>query len=348
MIKKFLKIISIILISLILILLLSTLVNQILFKVEKNKYSIYGQYVKVNNKEMYLSVLGEGENTIVILPGSGCVGSTILYRPLAKKLAENNKVIIIEYFGYGFSDDTYGDRTTQNIVQETREALKSVCSEEEYILMPHSISGIYALYWAMQYPEEVKAIVGLDMTVAQLEDEENINWDLLEEKAGLTKEDYYERSYPLILNPLVKETGIMRWVNSIYNKSSYETLKSYNLYSEQELQVLKKEYNRYPSIDLLKEYYKNTTNDNIEQLQNTNLPIDLPVLHFRASKSIEAMQEYLGVDSISIINGTITNNDMQKIEIVEASHGLIYLDAINEIVEKTNQFINNMSYINYN
>ena len=55
MIKKFLKIISVILISLILILLLSTLVNQILFKVEKNKYSIYGQYVKVNNKEMNAS-----------------------------------------------------------------------------------------------------------------------------------------------------------------------------------------------------------------------------------------------------------------------------------------------------
>lgn len=146
MIKKFLKIISVILISLILILLLSTLVNQILFKVEKNKYSIYGQYVKVNNKEMYLSVLGEGENTIVILPGSGCVGSTILYRPLAKKLAENNSVIIVEYFGYGFSDDTDKERTTKNIVEETRLALKQVCSKEQYILMPHSMSGVYSLY----------------------------------------------------------------------------------------------------------------------------------------------------------------------------------------------------------
>lgn len=291
---------------------------------------------------MYVSSLGEGKNTIVILPGSGCVGSTVLYRPLAKKLAKNNRVIIVEYFGYGFSDDTYKDRTTQNIVEETRTALKQVCSEESYILMLHSMSGVYSLYWAMQYPEEVKAIVGLDMTVAQMENENNINWTMFEEKAGVTQEDYYNQSYPLILNPLIKENRIMRWANNIYNKDYYEILKSYNLYSEEELQILKKEFNRYPSIAILKEYYNNMVNENIKQLQNTNLPEDLPVLHFRATKPLEVEKEYLGRDTISIINKTITNNEIQKIEIVEESHEVIYLDAINERVNKTTQFINNL------
>lgn len=342
MIRKILKIISIILAILLLTLIISTIVNQILLKVEKNRYSIYGQYVQVDNKEMYVSLLGEGKNTIVILPGSGCAGSTVLYRPLSKKLAQNNRVIIVEYFGYGFSDDTYKDRTTQNIVEETRKAIKQVCSEESYILMPHSMSGVYSLYWAMQYPEEVKAIVGLDMTVAQMENENNINWTMFEEKAGVTKEDYYNQSYPLILNPLVKETGIMRWANNIYNKDYYEILKSYNLYSEEELQILKKEFNRYPSIAILKEYYNNMVNRNIKQLQNTNLPKDLPVLHFRATKPLEVEKEYLGRDTISIINKTITNNEIQRIEIVKGSHEVIYLDAINEIVNKTTQFINNL------
>lgn len=338
--KKILKIISIIVLIFSLIISISTIINQILFKIEKNKYSIYGQYVTVDGKEMYISVLGEGEDTIVILPGSGCAGSTVLYRPLAKELAQNNRVIIVEYFGYGFSDDTYKDRTIQNIVEETRTALKQVCSEENYILMPHSISGIYSLYWAIQYPEEVKAIVGLDMTVAQTENENNIDWTMFEEKAGVTKEDYYNQSYPLILNPLVKETGIMRWANNIYNKDYYEILKSYNLYSEEELQILKKEFNRYPSIAILKEYYNKMVYENINQLQNTNLPKDLPVLHFRATKPLEVEKEYLGRDTVSIINKTITNNEIQKIEIVKGSHEVIYLDAIIEIVEKTNKFIN--------
>lgn len=339
MIRKILKIISMILAILLLTLIISTIVNQILLKVEKNRYSIYGQYVQVDNKEMYVSLLGEGKNTIVILPGSGCAGSTVLYRPLAKKLAQNNRVIIVEYFGYGFSDDTYKDRTTQNIVEETRKALKQVCSEESYILMPHSMSGVYSLYWAMQYPEEVKAIVGLDMTVAQMENENNINWTMFEEEAGLTKEEYYNQSYPLILNPLIKETGMMRWANNLYNKSYYEILESYNLYSEKELKILKKEFNHYPSMAILKEYENNMINDNIRELQNTNLPINLPVLHFRATKPLEVEKEYLGRDTISLINKTITNSNIQKIEIVEGSHEVIYLDAINEIVEKTNEFI---------
>lgn len=337
--KNFLKILILILIVLLIV---SIIANQTLSKVDKVKYSMYGQYVEVEDKKMYVSVLGEGENTIVILPGSGCVGSTILYRPLAKKLAENNKVIIVEYFGYGFSDDTNKDRTTENIVEETRKALKMICSEEEYILMPHSISGIYSLYWSIQYPKEVKAIIGLDMTVAQTEDENNIDWNLFKEKAGETKEDYYNQSYPLILNPLVKESGLMRWANNIYNKSYYEILESYNLYSEEEFNVLKKELIQFPSMAVLKEYHNNMINNNTQKFQNTNLPIDLPVLHFRVSKSIEIEKEYLGIDSISLINNTITNNQIQKIEIVEGNHGTFYLEGINEIVEKTNEFINNI------
>lgn len=340
MLKKMLKKFIIIIFVFIVVL---TIINQILFVIEKNKYSIYGQYVEVDDKEMYVSVLGKGENTIVILPGSGCTGSTILYRPLAKRLAENNKVIIVEYFGYGFSDDTNKERTTQNIVEETRKALKSVCPEEKYILMPHSISGIYSLYWAMQYPEEIKAIIGLDMTVAQLEDENNINWSLFEEKAGVTKEKYYNRSYPLILNPLIKETGIMRLVNSIYNKSSYETLEAFGLYTDTEIKVLKKEYNSYPSMAILKEYHNNTTNNNIKELQNTKLPVDLPVLHFRATKPIEVINEYMGMDTISIINNTITNKEIQRIELIDGSHEVIYLERIDEITEKTNQFINTIT-----
>lgn len=292
---------------------------------------------------MYLSILGKGENTIVILPGSGCVGSTVLYRPLAKRLAENNKVIIVEYFGYGFSDDTSKERSIENIVNELRTAINMVCPNEQFIFMPHSISGIYSLYYATQYPNEVKAIIGLDMTVAELEDEKNIDWDLFKEKTGLTKEDYdREGAYPLILNPLIEKTGIMRWVNSIYNKEQYEMLESYNLYSEEELKVFKKEFNRYPSMALLKEYHNNMVQENISKLKNTGFPENLPILDFRATRPIEIAKEYMGKDTLSILNETITNTEIQKIIVVEAKHETVFLDAIDKIVEETNEFINNI------
>jgi len=341
--KRVFKIVLIITLVVLGLIAISAVINQILLKIEKSKYSIYGQYVEVDGKEMYLSVLGEGENTIVILPGSGCVGSTVLYRPLAKRLAENNKVIIVEYFGYGFSDDISKERSIENIVNELRTALNIVCPNEQFIFMPHSISGIYSLYYATQYPNEVKAIIGLDMTVAQLEDEKNIDWDLFKEKTGLTKEDYdREGAYPLILNSLIEKTGIMRWVNSIYNKEQYDMLESYNLYSEEELKVLKKEFNRYPSMALLKEYHNNMVQENISKLNDSGFPENLPILDFRATRPIEIAKEYMGKDTLSILNDTITNTEIQKIIVVEAKHETVFLDAIDKIVEETNEFINNI------
>ena len=32
-----------------------------------------------------------------------------------------------------------------------------------YILVPHSLSGIEAIYWAQKYPSEVKGIIALDI-----------------------------------------------------------------------------------------------------------------------------------------------------------------------------------------
>ena len=32
-----------------------------------------------------------------------------------------------------------------------------------YILVPHSLSGLEAIRWEQKYPDEIKAIIGLDM-----------------------------------------------------------------------------------------------------------------------------------------------------------------------------------------
>lgn len=33
--------------------------------------------------------------------------------------------------------------------------------------MPHSISGIYSLYYANKYPDEIQSVVGIDFTLPQ-------------------------------------------------------------------------------------------------------------------------------------------------------------------------------------
>ena len=125
------------------------------------------QSVKVNDKTMHACIKGSGEKTIVMLSGWGTENPINDFMPLADKLSDEYKVVILEYFGYGKSDITEDERTNENIVNEIRSALNELDIKPPYILMPHSMSGLYSLYYADKHPDEVKGIIGIDMSLPQ-------------------------------------------------------------------------------------------------------------------------------------------------------------------------------------
>ena len=125
------------------------------------------QSVKVNDKTMHACIKGSGEKTIVMLSGWGTENPIDDFMPLADKLSDEYKVVILEYFGYGKSDITEDERTNENIVNEIRSALNELDIKPPYILMPHSMSGLYSLYYADKHPDEVKGIIGIDMSLPQ-------------------------------------------------------------------------------------------------------------------------------------------------------------------------------------
>ena len=135
---------------------------------EQKKFPAIGQLVEVDGKNIHVYTKGEGDNTIVLLTGLGTAAPTLDFEPLINEMAKKNKVVVVEPFGYGWSDITNKERTVENIVEETRSALEKSNIDGPYILMPHSISGIYSMYYANAYPEEVKAIIGIDPTLPGL------------------------------------------------------------------------------------------------------------------------------------------------------------------------------------
>src|SRR3954470_7210254 len=132
---------------------------------EQKKYPAIGQLVEVDGKSMHIYTKGDGDNTIVLLSGLGTAAPALDFEPLIDELAKNNKVVVVESFGYGWSDLTQKARTVESIVEEIRTALKESNIEGPYILMPHSISGIYSMYYANKYPDEVRAVIGIDPTL---------------------------------------------------------------------------------------------------------------------------------------------------------------------------------------
>jgi len=55
-------------------------------------------------------------------------------------------------------------------VEEIRQALRKANILPPYLLVPHSISGLRALYYVNKYPEEISGIVGLDISVPEQAD----------------------------------------------------------------------------------------------------------------------------------------------------------------------------------
>ncbi|MBU8970096.1 alpha/beta hydrolase [Bacillus altitudinis] len=173
--KKLLKIMLIVLCTILTVLVVFVasvyVVNLISKEREQGKIEAYGQKVLVDGKQMNVLIQGDGKETIVLLPGYGTASPVLDFKSLVKELSPYYRVVVIEPFGYGLSDDTDKARTSQNIVDEIHECLQKL-NIKKYTLMGHSISGIYGLEYVNQYEKEVQAFVGIDTSVPQQETDE--------------------------------------------------------------------------------------------------------------------------------------------------------------------------------
>ncbi|NOU68800.1 alpha/beta fold hydrolase [Paenibacillus sp. LMG 31461] len=151
-------------IAIVLFLAIVFIVNMFATKSEQGKIEPYGQHVSVDGKNMNVLIQGEGEETIVLLPGFGTATPALDFKLLIDQLSPIYKVVAVEPFGYGLSDGTEKERTTENIVGEVHEALQQL-NINRYMLMGHSITGIYGIDYVSKYPNEVTAFVGIDSSV---------------------------------------------------------------------------------------------------------------------------------------------------------------------------------------
>jgi len=161
-----LKIVGVIMLILVLFLAVVFTVDKISSRAEQKKIEPYGQQVSVDGKKMNIWIQGEGKETVVLLPGYGTAAPGLDFKSLIEELSPFYIVAVVEPFGYGLSDDTTKERSTAYIVSEVHQALQSL-DIDRYILMGHSIAGIYALDYVNEYPDEVIAFAGIDTSVPE-------------------------------------------------------------------------------------------------------------------------------------------------------------------------------------
>lgn len=138
-----------------------------------------GQIVEVDGHNMSVYTEGDGAATLVFMSGSGTCSPILDFKSLYSLLSDKYRIAVVEKFGYGFSDVVDKSRDIDSVLENTRAALNAAGLYAPYVLCPHSMSGLEALYWTQKYPEEVKAIIGLDMAVPQYYDNTKINIPLM-------------------------------------------------------------------------------------------------------------------------------------------------------------------------
>lgn len=164
MAKNVLKILAALAGALVLLLALCFVNHRIQLGREAPLCSPLGRLVDVDGAQMSVYTAGEGKSTLVFLSGGGTCSPILDFKALYAQLTDTYRVAVVEKLGYGFSDVTDKDRDIDTMLEHTRSALEGAGVEPPYVLCPHSMSGIEALYWAQKYPDEVSAIVGLDMS----------------------------------------------------------------------------------------------------------------------------------------------------------------------------------------
>lgn len=173
--KKGMKVISIVFAAVFILLLIIYINHQIHLRAESELRLPLGQVVEVDGHNMSIYVEGTGDITLVFMSGGGTCSPILDFKSLYSLLSDNFQVAVVEKFGYGFSDVVDKDRSIDSILEDTRTALAAAGLNAPYVLCPHSMSGLEALYWAQKYPDEVSAIIGLDMAVPEYYDSMNIN-----------------------------------------------------------------------------------------------------------------------------------------------------------------------------
>ena len=128
-----------------------------------------GQLVEVEGKKLNVYTAGKGKKTLVFLSGLATNAPVLDFKALYSKLEDDYRIVVVERLGYGYSDDGNDDRSLDRQVEQTRKALKAAKISGPYVLVPHSIAGLETIHWANHYPEEVEAIIGLDMTMPHRE-----------------------------------------------------------------------------------------------------------------------------------------------------------------------------------
>lgn len=320
--KKVFKVLKRLIVGLVIFLLLSTITVFVYHRYQLNKelegMDSKGTFVEVHHKKLNVYNEGDGEDTYVFMPGSGIAAPVYEMKGLYSQYSKDNKIAVVERAGYGYSDVFNDKRDIDTILEQTREALIQSGNKPPYILVPHSIAGVEAIYWAQKYPNEVEAIIALDIGLPQqyvTHKMGTLDSFMIKGMNLLTKIGFHRLAPSQTYNPeVIKQSFLTDREKELYKAISYKQV--FNNDMKQELLQV---------------------DENSQKSLNLPIPKETPILFIDAyidRNSKYAKQNYKDYQELA---EKLLVSDVKQIQ---GTHS-IYLYAPDEIYNYSTDFINN-------
>ncbi|MBO8156810.1 MAG: alpha/beta hydrolase [Bacillaceae bacterium] len=168
------------------------------------KYPPPGQMVSTGEHQLHLYDTGQGDITVIIEAGSG--SWSMDWMAVQTELSKYARVITYDRAGYGWSEEPKTPRTGEQIVKELHTVLDRAGIEGPYILVGHSLGGLYAQLFTSEFSDEVAGLVlvdprpvGMDGIIA------SINPEKQQEMSKILKQTYK-------LGAFLSRFGIQRFI----------------------------------------------------------------------------------------------------------------------------------------
>lgn len=129
-------------------------------RVDAAKYLPPGQIVEVNGRKMHVNCTGQGSPTVILESGLG--GGSLDWSLAQPEVAKFARVCSYDRAGIVWSSAGGGRRDADQITSELRETLEAAHLAPPYVLVGHSIGGVYVQSFAARYSADVAGVVLVD------------------------------------------------------------------------------------------------------------------------------------------------------------------------------------------
>jgi len=120
------------------------------------------RYVTVGTRRLFVSCSGDESNPATVILIAGGSYSSEVWNDVQARVATSARVCSFDKAGVGKSDPSPHPQTAQEIAADIYALLREAGEDPPYILVGHSVGGIYARIFAALFPESVGGFVLID------------------------------------------------------------------------------------------------------------------------------------------------------------------------------------------